>query len=300
MEHSKTRTLKWIAAGIIVCAFLVVDFVTPTLWGPDPEWLLMVPLGICIGQVNLIATWAALAPGNFVVRLPWSLLLGVLMWYSLVLGCRVAEEYRSFYLNEAVVLGIVLLFGILVAQVPLWIARKLFRWRLVSWAGKPAEPSEGRLQFQLWHMFVGMLFVSVALSPARVVLPSGDIGSFDPYYEELFVLIPAIAISNLLIAVPCVWGAFLPRRTFLPLAVGWLLYCGLLTALEFASLVAILGPPGEDQVPFWMYLVNISQCITVFGTLLVFRALGFRLLRVSKPDQARGQQDESVEQDQPC
>ena len=290
MEHQETVARKWIAAGIIVCVFLVADFVTPFIGPLGPDLPGMIMLGICIGQVNLIATWAALAPGNVVVRLPWVFLLSVLMWYSLVLGVRATgDEY--FGLEEAVLLAMFLLVGVVSAQGPLWIARRLFRWRLVSWAGAVPEPSQGRLQFQLRHLMLGMLFVSIALAPGRVVLPAGDLTSFRGLGYEWFALLALLVVCNLLIAVPCIWGAFARVTIIIPLALGWLVYCAVVTAVEFNILVSILGPRNTpEELRYLMYILNVSQCATVFGTLLVLRALGFRLVRVpSRRAQATGQ-----------
>ena len=71
-----------------------------------------------------------------------------------------------------------------------------------------------------------------------------------------------------------------PARKLIPLSFGWLLYCGVLTAVEFGSLCALLGP-ADAGVGLFFYIANVSQCATVFGSLLVLRALGFQLVRGS-------------------
>lgn len=277
LERGEITVLKWIVTAGIICAFLVANIFTPMMSEPgDDAWVFFITLGICIGQINLIATWAALAPGNIMLRLPWSLLLAVLMWYSLVLGNRI--EHRSFDLDEAVTLGVTLLFAVVVAQIPLWIAGRVFRWRLVSWAADAKQSASTDLQFQLRHVLLGMVFLSLALAPARVVLPAGDVERVH-LEDELWLLLPAAAICNLLITVPCIWGAFLDVPRLVPLAFGWLAYCGVLSAMELGTLIFFLGQPGVDDAFFLTFLLNISQCATVIGTLLIFRALGFRLLR---------------------
>ena len=40
-----------------------------------------------------------------------------------------------------------------------------------------------------------------------------------------------------------------------------------------------MSGPDAAEVLLLMYVVNVSQCATVFGTLLVCRLLGFRLVR---------------------
>jgi hypothetical protein len=135
-----------------------------------------------------------------------------------------------------------------------------------------------------------MLFVSLALGPARVVLPPGEIKSLD-FDEELIVLFVALMICNLLIAVPCIWGAFLRARVLLPLALAWPVYCLILTAIEYGVLVALIGP-GGDGAALGIYVSNVCQCAAVFGTLLIFRALGFRLLRVPSPRGRRKEKEQ--------
>jgi hypothetical protein len=85
------RLFTWGVAGALICAFLVVDFVTPRYWlasNASEGLLLAMWLGLSIGQVNLIAVWASLAPGNIVLRISWSLLLTMAMWYGLIFGNR--------------------------------------------------------------------------------------------------------------------------------------------------------------------------------------------------------------------
>jgi len=254
---------------------------------------MMVMLGICIAQINLISTWAAFAPGNIVVRLPWSMLLGLLVWYALVLGFRIEGDY--FALGEAILLGIVLLFGLVVLQIPLWIAARVFRWRLVSWDAPTIQTERGRSQFHLWHIMLGMVFLSLALAPARVVLPDGEISDVR-LDGQLIVLLIAMVICNIVITIPCIWGAFLRWTIVAPLAVVWLFYCAILTVMEFAALCALLGAPGDEEVPFLIYLLNVTQCITVFGTLLILRGLGFQLVRVVSPAKAAYDQGSAADQ----
>jgi len=94
LEHFQ-QYLRWALIGALMCVLLAANLVTPLFFDSRSELLMGLFVGICIGQVNLIAAWAALAPGNVLFRLPWSMLLGVLMWYSLVLGYRLQELLGS-------------------------------------------------------------------------------------------------------------------------------------------------------------------------------------------------------------
>jgi hypothetical protein len=277
---------RWVRNVVIIAAliggFLSVNVMTPSEWGSDSKVLMAILAGICIGQLNLIATWAALAPGNFIVRLPWSLLLAVLMWYALVVGNRIERSY--FDGSDAILLGMNLLFGLLVALIPLGIAARVFRWRLVGWSnGKEAEAGSAvKMQFNMRHLLLSMFLLSLAMAPARLVLPDGLAFRFE-LPKEAYVLLAGIAFCNVVVTIPCIWGAYLPMNKLPVIIVGWFAYCALLTGLECSFFLLLLGLPAPNDMEVLMrfYLMNLMQCATVFGVLLIFRALGFRLVRTA-------------------
>ncbi|MBC8877182.1 MAG: hypothetical protein H8E44_47745 [Planctomycetes bacterium] len=286
VEHSQ-RYLQRALIGALICVLLATNLVTPLFVDFHSEWLVAVFVGMCIGQVNLIAAWAALAPGNVLFRLPWSMLLGVLTWYSLVLGHRLAElldslgvvsSHSNLDMGETVLLGIILVVGIIVAQIPLWIAGRVFRWKLVC--GDMPE-SIHLPQFNLRHLLLGMFLLSLVLGAARVILPTEERWSFHTD-DELWAILGAVILCNLLITVPCIWGSFAPTAVLLPLAVAWTAYCAVLTLVEFGVLCLILGSPGNDvvEIIITFFLLNLSQCGTVLGSFLLLRAVGFRFVRL--------------------
>ena len=114
-----------------------------------------------IAQLNLLAVWAALAPGRLMVRLPWSLFLATLIWYAVVLGFRCAGRGRSG--QDALMVGLSLLFGVLVTQVPLWIANRWFRWHLAVVVEGPSAAVSER-QYGIRHLLTGMTLLGLALA----------------------------------------------------------------------------------------------------------------------------------------
>jgi len=67
-----------------------------------------------------------------------------------------------------------------------------------------------------------------------------------------------------------------------PLAIAWTAYCAVLTLVEFGLLCLILGSPGSETVEIVIafLLLNLSQCGTVLGSFLLFRAAGLRFVRL--------------------
>lgn len=275
---------SWIVVANILSAFLVADFVLPLIrQGHAHAWFATILIGICIGQSNLIAVWAALAPGNMVVRVPWAILMSVMMWYAVVLGAKATDDPKA--LDSSVRLGVVLLGGVAVALGPLWLARRVCRWRLVSAGRGAGQTPPGPFQFHLRHLLLATAMLSAALAPARVVLPPGAVSDLR-LSPDLRVGLAAVVVCGLLVTIPCVWAVFLRAQAMVPVLLVGLVYCGVLAAAECGVLRALFRPSCGPADLACLYLLNVSQFATVFGTLLVFRGTGFELIR--EPRQSRG------------
>ena len=274
----------WILIAIFIAVHLVVDLIVPLLMtGRESEWLFAAMLGVCVGQINLIGVWAAMAPGRVMLRLPWSIFLATLMWYFLVLGNRLRSAlegpYSTFPMEVALQIGLILLVAVLLVQIPLWAASRLLRWRLLPPLHDPKEALDER-QFNIKHLIIGMVVSAVALGMGRVVLPAGEV-RIASLENELMILLPAVAIVNLIVVVPCIWGAFVRGRNLAVLAMAWVAYAVVITVIETALLIAILGAPGSGEIWFLMTLFNLMQCVCVFVTLVFLRGIGFRLERLT-------------------
>ena len=122
-------------------------------------------------------------PGNLIVRLPWSLLLAAAMWHALVLGgrefCGLTLETAPSWCQSPCRHDH--------PQVPLWIAKRVFRWRLIRGADVPVQVEQGPWQFTLQHLLLATFLLAVVLVPIRKVLPPGPVVRFPPGLGELFV-----------------------------------------------------------------------------------------------------------------
>ncbi len=279
------RLQRWAILAILLKIHLTNDVVVGYMWafGLNDNWnfVIFALAGICAGQFNLVAIWSALAEGRLILRLPWSLLLATLIWYALVIGNRIASlpTRRAMSFGEAVTLGVVLLAGLVVVQLPLWFAGKGFGWRLTS-PSVPGDSAEQQQQFNIGHLLLGTGLIAVTLALGRFVLPVGGYGGFT-LHHELPTMLMVIGIVNLAVTLPCIWGAFADYRIVLVGLFAWPVYCLAVTGVEFAALVAMLGSPGgEDHLVLLMFgIFNLTQCLSVFGTLLLLRAVGFRFVR---------------------
>ena len=272
------RRVDWFALGLIAYLFWIYDVFSPYLYSTvtPNEYLTAVCLGISIGQVNLIGAWGALAPGKVVVRLPWVALLGVLMWQGVALGYRFESRFPA---SDLLFVGITITFGVVVTQVPLWIARWQFGWRLLPPGFAADKVAKVDTQFNLRELFGGVFFLSLALGLVRMTIRDVDLGKLD-LDDVFFVLLPVAAVVNALVTSPCIWIAFRSGQTMQVWAVAWVLYVLLVSITEIVALYLFLGPPGGEFIP-WLVatILNVTQCLTVLVTMFLLRAIGFRLVR---------------------
>ncbi|MGI9473069.1 MAG: hypothetical protein ACR2NZ_16125 [Rubripirellula sp.] len=234
-------------------------------------------LGLCIGQINLISIWAALAPGQIVFRIPWVVFLTVWMWGTICWGIS-TNLYSDSAFYES---GVILLAAQFLAQAPLWLGSRIWKWRLVTrhQIQQGVQQTDG--QFDLRSLMVGTLFLAVAIAIVRSVLPGGaDPGMID--LDGELVLILAIAVlTNMIVVVPCVWIAFFPRARLRKTLAAWTLLIFVVSLIEDAVLIALLGmPPDFGLVIYVTTLINVVQCATVLFVLLTLRSIGVRLIRI--------------------
>jgi hypothetical protein len=293
-DRLRDRALVSGIVGALACAFLTIDFFLAWNWNEFLRWnwcvadsddlllstLLSILLGLCIGQVNLIGVWTSLAPGNIVLRFSWSVLLTMATWYVLVFGRSLPQRAFDVTItrSETIVLIYVLLIGVAALQTPLWIAKKGFGWHLTQQPSDADAALQDDRQFRLWHLLGAMALISLALAPLREFLPRQGSGYLHFDQASIFVIKVTI-LGNLIMTVPCVWLAYAPTRAMVWLLPGWLFYGAALTTVEFNGLQRALSHDRSLRDAIVLYLIHLSQCAAVFATMLIFRALGFRLVR---------------------
>jgi len=253
----------------------------------SPTYFAFLLLGILIGQFNLIAAWAALTRGGLLQNILWNSLLVIGMWYALILGIRLETFIRS---GEAVNLGLILLAAVLVAQLPLWVAARTFRWRLIPPETPQTTDRQARLRdelrFDLSQLLTAMGSLCVAMGLGRIILPEGPLEIADLQWQIMVILLPVVVGVNLVIVAPCIWGAFVSLEKLIPRTLVWLAYVVVVSLLEAFGLTIVgINNPRVSQKLLLMLIMNIVQCVCVVGTLLVLRWVGFRLVRVNADGQ---------------
>jgi len=89
----------------------------------------------------------------------------------------------------------------------------------------------------------------------------------------------AAIVCNLVITIPCVWGAFSKFQSFADLAAAGFFFCFVFTVGE----VSLLATMSNELEIFDLITMNVSLYAMVWGTFAIFRLLGFQLIRTPKP-----------------
>jgi len=287
LDNRSRHRVAVVLTGALIVFFLVMNILlAPRELGPHQHFLVFLfGIGIGIGQVNLIAIWTALAPGNFVQRFSWSLLLIAWSWYAFVIGQRWGSP-RTDDVDltfSAGILGCALFVGLVASQVPLWLAGKVFRWRLVS----GLRSSDQRVRFSLRNLIWAMLAIPLTIAPGKIILPSGrwDLSVMLEAPRPVWISLGAFVITNVLITIPGVWIAFAKTRKTLLVLVFWLVYCTLITGAEMGIVFKMIRGIDTDTkclVYLCVWFLNFTQFAVVFGALAILRAIGFQFIRLPR------------------
>ena len=279
------RYSRAIAAAVLVSIFLYLNcfcigrFLRMPISMTNALWAGFV-LGQFVAQTNLIAVFATLGSGSWLVRLPWLLLLTLIHWISLVSGVNYYRTRRlSIDVAEyvSVTLGAYLLLSVAFASLPWLVARYVFRWRL-GVSGQDANPES---RFDLKEIFGAFLLLALTLGLIRV---AGNINgrgtllwdtkqflSGLPYYFPLVLFTAAVMI-------PCIWLALSRKLTAANIALA--LLCIVILPSWLATLMIgtdMLAFDRARQITFAAYAV--SQGLVAYCSLLLLRCTGVVLRR---------------------
>jgi len=266
----------WLIVPCLACNFLMVP-VFLTINGPSGAVVAPIALGIlgCVlAQGNLLAAWLAWSEGPFLWRLltHWKIAVGLYLVWLVGLGLALVGGRVPPIIAATVALGVPLVS--IAAQLPLWVARQWFGWRLVREQAEAAHPVEPPLAIR--DLMLATLVVAVSLALARLA-PSPDAGSMWPIWGVAFVVASVISSLALLPA-----GALLMRmRPFSRGLASSGLYAAAWIALPWI-IVGVLRITGSVMLPPLAIFVGLSSLMCTFAATLILTAViakgrGYRL-----------------------
>ncbi|HVC97850.1 MAG TPA: hypothetical protein VND64_29535 [Pirellulales bacterium] len=296
-ERPAGRLARWpceLVLGLLVLLCLAFDVqAAPLMWVFEEGWWGAggyIVVGAVLAQPALLGAWAVLGPQRAAIQWPRALLLLVLVWWADTLGERAGWDPRpkvvffdmtaaSTYkikaedacLTAGVFLGLFLL-----AQVPLFVARCVWRWRV----SRPVTRShDARRQFSLRHLFGWTTLVALLLAASRYLLRHQTWQSIDgpwlPQLRELAYDLGCVTRALLPILLPSVPLAGLVlgqrRRVVFLIATFVCAVCGAVTS------VALIADQNASVRLRDGCFEELGFCGATLAVLWVVRACGFRL-----------------------
>lgn len=293
--HPKPRIhLAWlivpclVADGLMVPVFMAVS-------GPPQEILVALALGVvgCVlAQGCLLAAWVAWEEGPFLRRLAvhWIVAACLYAIWLVGFGLTVAGSAGRIppKIAATVALGVPLVS--LAAQLPLWVTRHLFGWRLVREEAGPTLPSHQQSPLSetqpsplpkterllIRDLMLATLVAAVTLALARVA-PSPDAGEMWPAWGVASAVATVVSSISLLPA-----GVLLLRKRPLRQGLVWSsLYAGTLISLVWLAVVLKYQFAPQMLAPRAIYVGLSSLMFTFAATLTLTAAIardrGYRL-----------------------
>ena len=269
-------SLAWLIVPCLACDFFMVP-VLSSITGPPGELHVAFALGIvgCVlAQGNLLAAWLAWSSGPFLRRLArhWSIAFGLYLIWLVGFGLATGGDREAPAVAAAVALGVPLVS--LAAQLPLWIARQWFGWRLVRDGAGGPPTIEPRLSIR--DLMIATLVVATALALVRLApMSENPLERWAPWAAA----VTAASVISTIALLPA--GALLLRPRRLSRALAWGgLYAAAWIALVWI-LVGILWWYGIRLPPRPLFIGLSSLMFTFAATLMltatIARRRGYRL-----------------------
>ena len=167
----------WLIFVCLACDFLMVP-VFSSLNGPPAELGIILALGIlgCVlAQGTLLAAWLAWSDLPFLRRLATHWLIAGSLYLVWVVGTALALADDPGVLNIAATVGLGVPLVSIAAQLPLWIARQWFGWRLVQEQADEAHQSQVRRELGEEPADAALSLVEGDDPDAGVVEPPGEV-----------------------------------------------------------------------------------------------------------------------------
>jgi hypothetical protein len=253
--------------GIVVLGSFVAAICTPNVNGGLEHLAIGVLFGTLFSHATLAAAWIALGPAKLIYRLPLSL-----VWLAAM--CIGFAANLAIFGGPADILIVVcacLAGQWILTQVPLWGIALGYGIRVRHRTDRSAA-SNSESQFGIRQLIMITAIIGVTLGIGRAVILA-----FAPRFQgfggegPIFVF---IAVAGILMTLPLVLAALLPRRaTIAVFAVLALIAAG--TTWELPLLTRFTSTGGPD---FWHFaLMNGFQAAWILVIAGLLRAGGYQL-----------------------
>ena len=260
----------WLIVPCLACDALIASLLG--VLGPSSPWyvvtLAYAMIGCMLAQGNLLAAWLAWSNGPVVYRLVrhWGIALGLyLIWLLGMLAYR-GGQVEIPVIKTTLFMPLVML----AAQIPLWVARLWFGWRLVREGTSDAYSFDSPLTIR------DLLVVTFVVGGSLALPRLDPVPSIKHDLEFLSILISFALVISSIMLLPA--GALLMRMHSFRRGLAWnCCYVFALVALLWAGVSYKLR-----ILPLLFYVIDLPPILLTFAATVMLaaaiaRCRGYRL-----------------------
>ena len=263
---------SWLGLIGLAALFVIVNFsVIPLMELIDDESFIVVAcMGVMLAEGFVLAAYLVWGSGQFWQRFVFHWTAALVLGTIWLLGAIVGAGGDSFIRDVLENVPVSLPLASLAIQLPLWIARLYFGWRLVD---ECADPSPAR-PLAIRDLMLGTLVVAVSLAAAR--LAEGMLHENSDGWLFWAIVGPSLAGISLVSVLPvAVW---LLRLRDLSIGLICIPIQTMFAILVTVIIVAISEPRLRLEEVLIVATIIVSFAATLSLAALAARAAGFRLV----------------------
>ncbi|HUY92213.1 MAG TPA: hypothetical protein VMV10_25965 [Pirellulales bacterium] len=262
-----TRLLAALAAGS-----LGLDYFFAGIMDADPPAFIgAILLGMMPVQFGLLAIWAVVGPGRWLLRQLATTALAALAWLAIAVGVGVHPHAPPDFTEVSFRFTALVPLVFLAVQLPLWIARWLRGWRLVEASAAAATDQREARRFSLGDLLMMPAVVAVPLALSRWC------DEFAGGVAANLMVAACLSLASGFATLPCLLSAFRSRTAgggLLRIA-GYAIGLGL--AFDAAA-VTMFGALPDTSAGWFVPLFILSMLMATHGSLALVRNAGYVLL----------------------
>lgn len=258
------EAIYWNGAVLVALGWLLIGGAVG-FFSDETPFMLGLVVATMFQQTVLAAAWSALGPGKLLWRLPFSLGWACLMGSALALPLAIFEKV------DGTIMFVITTAGFWFAgQIPIWLVSLIFGLRLRHQGYPPDAADAKSRQFGIGQLMTFTGFVALLLGAGRLVVASGWF--YTPGRTDI-LLLGLLLATQLLITLPLLFGALLPKWSIPAMVVG-LLFVIAVTYVEYPLASRIVGSSGSEE--FWTLIwLNFFSVIWVLIFAAVIRASSY-------------------------
>jgi len=268
MKASRTPLIVTILVGLSWWGLVLLE---PR--GPRDEAKIGFLLGTLFGQTTLAAAWAAFGPLAWYARLPLAGGWLALLWLAMALNVSIHNGPGPG--EFLIVLAACLLGQWLLVQVPLWGLAWAYDLRVAQRLETPLTGSQRTLQFGIRQLMTLTAVVASILGAGRAVIPLLA-KSFQNWGGGEGVIFAFLAIAAVVMTLPLVMAALLPRVAAVVASLSVLLLIALATSWELPLLQLVSTRTGPGPLDF--IFINAFTAAWILVLIGVVRLGGYSLV----------------------